>query len=202
MTASLNSSSWRERIEYWAEQIAGGPGSPGGGSATTDALLQTVVGLLTTIQAQTDGIELTSDNISLNASAINLNTDSVELLLASLINQVISVEQRVIQGTLQPELILTETHVVLNGSEQPLGLPNTQSQGILLKAVRADGTPNTSPVKLGSSSGALRFRLYPEDEKSLDPPPRGYLDMNQIIVQGAAGDGIAIWSMSYGTPNA
>ena len=195
MTADRNSRSWRERMEYWAEQIGLGGGPGGGGSPSTDALLTNMVGLLTVIRDQTDTIELSSDNISLNASSISLNTDQVETLLAAL-------DTKVAQLIIRPELILTETHVVLTGAEQLLAPANTEAQGVLLRGVKANGDPNGSFIKLGSSPGALRFRVYPEDEKAIDPPPGGFIDLSQLIVQGTAGDGLAIWTMNYGTPNA
>jgi hypothetical protein len=193
-TALRNSKSWNDRMEYWAEQAAGGSGG-GGSSAVVEALLADMVGLLQQLQAQTDNLEITSSSISLNADQINLNTDGVETLLAG-------IDTKLIQLLVRPELQLVETHLVLTGAEQSLAAVNTEAQGVLLKGVKADGSPNASFVQLGSTPGALRFRIYSEDEKAIDPPSGGFIDLSQLLVKGQAGDGIAIWTMNYGTPNA
>jgi hypothetical protein len=189
-TALRNSKSWNDRMEYWAEQSAGGASS-----AALVALMTEVRDLLSQVQSQTDGLELTSDNINLNAEQINLNTDGVETLLTA-------VDAKLAELLIQPEVVLTESHLTLDGTEQALAPANTQSQGLLLLGVKANGDPNGAIVRIGTTSGALRFRLYPEAERAIDPPTDGYVDLSQILVQGVIGDGIAIWTMNYGTPNA
>jgi hypothetical protein len=164
---------------------------------------------LSVIQAQLagfqpliDGIEGLLTNLFTSSTAIESQLSNIESVSGDTNTLLAAIDAKLVQLLVKPEAQLVELFIDLIGGEQFLGLPNTYSQGVLLKAVKTNGDFNARFVSMGSASGQLRFRLEPGEERSIDPPSGGYLDLSQIIVQGQLGDGLAIWTMSYGTPNA
>lgn len=164
---------------------------------------------LSVIQAQLGGFQPLIDGLegllaSLLASSVATETQlsNIESVSGDTNTLLAAIDTKIAALTVKPEVQLVELFIDLIGGEQPLGLPNTYSQGLLLRGVKTDGSPNALFVSMGSTSGQLRFRLEPGDERAIDPPAGGYLDLSQIIVQGQLGDGLAIWTMNYSTPNA
>ena len=164
---------------------------------------------LSVIQAQLggfqpliDGLEGLLGNLLTSSGAIETQLSNIESVSGDTNILLAAIDAKIAALTVKPEVQLVELFVDLIGGEQPLGLPNTYSQGLLLRAVKTNGNLNARFVSMGSTSGQLRFRLEPGGERSIDPPAGGYLDLSQIIVQGQLGDGLAIWSMNYSTPNA
>ena len=151
-----------------------------------------VTSALDAISASTDGLE------SL-LTGIGANTDGVETLLNTLDTRIQSIVTALGyitgQSTLTSDLVEYHQNVTTTATSLSTN-GNTHARSVLLKAVKSNGQANTSSVFIGASETGTRFELYPGDAFTVESPNGRYLDVSQIFVKGASGDGVAIWRMN------
>jgi hypothetical protein len=151
---------------------------------------------LSTIQAQLagfepliDGIEGLLANLFTSSTAIETQLSNIESVSGDTNTLLAAIDAKL--GAAPTIATLVESFLVLGPNEISLNFAYATAKSILIKGVRNDGSPNAQPIYIGAP-GQARFRIDPDNEKTIDSPSGELIDLGQMVVRGAANDGVAI----------